>query len=292
MADESDRGVFIMGSTDKRQATATPILTRDGEIPYIQVLWRGKTDRVHVPGCADPRIVQMHSAHKMQVRHTFLALLNLLAEHSAVYSQAHNLPANQAWLLLVDNVSSHLGDAITMLGPHLASVPAIPNCYLWLGLPRRSHVCNPGDQQVNSALRRVTRRQSKARVVDFVLALCEGTVEATERLDSTERTVKACLVGWLIEFLDQKEENCRLVLSSWKSVLTIVDPNTSAHLPDPLLDGEPSSTSTSSSDNATYTQPDEDDNSSDSSKEAPPMADTQQDPVIARRMALGLRLRS
>ena len=223
MRGESDRSIYIAGSADKRQATATPLLCRDGTIPFIQIIWRGKTDRCHGV-TADERLKQTHTEHKMQTRLTFLALLKDIGEQAGVCCQAMNLLPNQAWLVLVDNVSSHLGDAMKMVGPHLAAVPSISGCHLWLGRPNRSHICNPGDQQVNSAMRRLIRRNSKDRVVQFVLAIRQGSIPPETKLDMSEKRLKNLLLTWSTEWLDLGE-NKSLVLSSWASVLTPVDPD-------------------------------------------------------------------
>ena len=70
LPEESNRGVYIANGADKRQATATPVVTLAGELLLLQVIWRGKTSACHAKTTVvDPKIVQMHTEKKMQVFH-------------------------------------------------------------------------------------------------------------------------------------------------------------------------------------------------------------------------------
>ena len=99
----------------------------------------------------------------------------------------------------------------------------VPGCYLWLGIPRRSHICNVGDQQVNSAMRRVIRKHAKKRMVDHVLGLRAGTIPDGQRLDTSEKVMKNLLLANPASGMGAADTQ-GLILSSWKSVLNHVDP--------------------------------------------------------------------
>ena len=54
--------VVVVGSNDKRQQTASPVLTRRGMVLVTQVMIRGKSKRCLVQGDGiDPNIVRMYA---------------------------------------------------------------------------------------------------------------------------------------------------------------------------------------------------------------------------------------
>ena len=66
LAQETPRSCYVANRRDKRQATASPVVTRSGEVVVLQIIWRSTSNRCH-PGSATPLIFQTHSKMNMQV---------------------------------------------------------------------------------------------------------------------------------------------------------------------------------------------------------------------------------
>ena len=111
--------------------------------------------------------------------------------------------------------------------PNLYGCLHHPGLYLYFGLPGLSHLCNPGDQVVNSSLRRVVRRHTKLRAMNHSLQVCNqivspltplplsplqkirGQIAAEDKLQLGEQIMKALVTRWVSLWLENEK------LASW-----------------------------------------------------------------------------
>ena len=150
----------------------------------------------------------------------------------------------QACLIVCDNAPSHDGGDMTrpVQGGQscqwLRQMNDVDGVFLYMTLKNKSHLCNPGDQQINSSLRRVCRRAGKIRLARHALAgllpppkvciltspLCTlrtGEVMPDATLQMGEGMMKNLLIRWLGEWISSDLQET--IVSSWKSVTTLVE---------------------------------------------------------------------
>ena len=147
----------------------------------LQIIWRGTSNRCHPGSATHPLIFQTHSKMKMQVCFPSLIssshLLSLQTRHTFLdLIMEVRARVGKAFLMVVDNALSHYGGELTtpvtgdQTCPYLLQMVDVPDAYLFKGLKNKSHVCNPGDQFINAALRRAVRNAGKERMAEHTLA--------------------------------------------------------------------------------------------------------------------------
>lgn len=107
--------VKFNGVDDKRAFTCTPAVTMSGQVlPCIQVIWTGKTDKVHINGPNVPAI--LHQAHTETHWQSTRTLVDFL---TSVY-ETHVKDNSEHWIVVMDVYSTHRS-AETL--PLLAVIP-------------------------------------------------------------------------------------------------------------------------------------------------------------------------
>ena len=71
---------FVKGDTDKRMVTATPVVSRSGQLVSMQVIWKGKSERTIPPHRGHPIIMHDYAKCKMQNTITFQKFLRHLSQ--------------------------------------------------------------------------------------------------------------------------------------------------------------------------------------------------------------------
>lgn len=166
--DGATKQISIIGSREKRSITGSPVISRSGHCLGFQMLWKGTTDRCHptraLPGFSSkalhptqpphhPAIWFDHTASKMQTRDSFNRLLGQVDRRLPMWRATHGLPRLFPALLVLDNAPAHHGEDLQPLQrgrdlPHLWQSCHFPSIYILFTRANRSHVMNPGDQQV------------------------------------------------------------------------------------------------------------------------------------------------
>ena len=109
-----EKPVRHYSSADEPQATATPVVNREGTGKVLQVLQRGKTSRCHacldVPHGLPSYMLEDHAEKKCQTGDTFKRLMIKfdieVAKDKCNHGVAHNYPC----VIIMDWVESHLND--------------------------------------------------------------------------------------------------------------------------------------------------------------------------------------
>ena len=177
-SDKTSKAVYVVNDKDKRQVTGNPVVNRRGDCPVFQIIWRGKTQRC-VPRCeavegTSSAIYHDYAPKKCQTAATWARLLGRIAEWASAKRKDRGLVETFPAVLGVDNVASHMKDTCVRVGAssHLYGCLHHTGLYLYFGLPGVSHLCNRGDQLVNSSLRRTVRQQTKLRAMTHSLQVC------------------------------------------------------------------------------------------------------------------------
>ena len=121
-ADQSKQ-VWLRKSSDKRQLTSTPCVSRSGEAVCMQFITRGKTAWSHAdisPGCLlHDAVYQDRRENKVQTGATFERLLRKLADKANRIREQHHLPEDPPVIIIMDCVTSHSQEALTPIKDHL-----------------------------------------------------------------------------------------------------------------------------------------------------------------------------
>ena len=223
-----EKEVRHYSSADKRQATAAPVVNREGIVKVLQVLHRGKTSRCHarldVPHGLLSYMQEDHAEKKCQTGETFKRLMIKVDTEVAKNRRDHGVAQKYPCVVIMHWVGSHLNDdelkrvddAEIELA-NLYSFVAPPQMYVFFGRARRSHVSNVGDQVINPGMRAWLRDRLKRRHIDHCLKIHDGLLPKHSKLDSTEGTMKALLVSWLIQWAASPLTTTH-VLGSWNMV--------------------------------------------------------------------------
>ena len=227
-----DKQVRHYSSADKRQATATPVVNREGTVKVLQVLHRGQTGRCHarldLPQGLPTFMHEDHAEKKCQTGDTFKLVMIKVDTEVAKDRREHGVAQNYPCVVIMDWVGSHLDDdelkrvddAEIRLA-NLYYLVARPHMYVFFGRARRSHVSNVGDQVINPGMRAWMRDRLKRRHIDHCLKIRDGLLPKHSKLDSSEGTMKALLVTWLAEWAASPLTTTH-ILSSWNMVFTEV----------------------------------------------------------------------
>ena len=234
------RGGYVAGekqvrhynSADKRHATATPVVNREGTVKVLQVLHRGKTSRCHalldVPHGLPSYMHEDHAEKKCHTGDTFKRLMIKVGTEVAKDRRHHGVAQNYPCVVIMDRVGSHVDDAelkrvedAEIKLANLYYFVARPHIYVFFGRARRSHVSNVGDRVINPGMRAWLRDRLKRRHIDHCLKNHDGLLPKHSKLHSSERTMKALLVTWLAEWAASPLTTTQ-VLSSWNMVFTEV----------------------------------------------------------------------
>ena len=219
-------------SVDKRQATATPVVNREGTVKVLQVLHRGKTSRCHahldLPQGLPSYMHEDHAEKKCQTGDTFKRLMIKVDSEVAKDRCDHGVARNYPCVVIMDRVGSHLhddelkrvDDAEIKLA-NLYHFVARPHMYVFFGRARRSHVSNVGDQVINPGMRAWLLDRLKHRHIHHCPKIHDGQLPKHYKLYSSERTMKALLVTWLSEWAASSLTTTH-VLRSWNMVFTEV----------------------------------------------------------------------
>ena len=198
-------------SGDKLQATATPLVNREGIVKVLQVLHRGKTSRCHarldLPHGLPSYMHEDHAEKKCQTGDTFKRLMIKVDTEVAKDRRDHGVAQNYPCVLIMDWVGSHLDDdelkRVDDAEIKLANLyyfTSRPHIYVFFGRARRSHVSNVGDQVINPGMRAWLRDTLKRLHIDHCVKIHDGVLPKHSKLDSSERTMRALLVTWLAEW--------------------------------------------------------------------------------------------
>ena len=227
-----EKQVRHYSSADKRQATATPVVNREGTVKVLQVLHREKTGRCHarldLPQGLPSYMHEDHAEKKCQTGDTFKRLMIKVDTEAAKDRCDHGVAQNYPCDVIMDWVGSHLDDdelkRVDDAEIRLAKLyyfVARPHMYVFFGRARRGHVSNVGDQVINQGMRAWLRDRLKRRHIDHCLKIHDGLLPKHSKLDSSERTMKALLVTWLAEWAASPLTTTH-ILSSWNMVFTEV----------------------------------------------------------------------
>lgn len=102
--------ITIIAAREKRSATATPVVARDGTLVAFQIIWKGKTTQCHPRRMQhwDKRIFLDHAPKKMQTSRSFDRLLDFLSTRLKDYRRTVGLPDNFPCIVVVDNAPAHV----------------------------------------------------------------------------------------------------------------------------------------------------------------------------------------
>ena len=198
--------VVVTGSNDKRQQTACPVLTPSGNVLLTQLIIRGKSKRCLVQGDGiNPNIVQMYANKKTQTGATFIALLHQIESRLTARKRALDYPVYAPSIVLMDWASCHGKKFLEQpegeeQSAHLWMVKQIPDMWLFLGIPRKSHLCNPGDQLPNPNMRKYIQDRIRERAVKHGILVHTKVLRSRTKLDVSERTMKKWLLRWIGEW--------------------------------------------------------------------------------------------
>ena len=159
-----DKQVRHYSSADKRQATATPVVNREGTVKVLQVLQRGKTSRCHarldLPHGPPSYMHKDHAENKCQTGDTFKRLMIKVDTEVAKDRRGHGVAQNYPCVVIIDWVGSHLdNDELKRLDDAEITLANLyyfvvrPHLYAFFGRACRSHVSNVGDQVINPGIR-------------------------------------------------------------------------------------------------------------------------------------------
>ena len=252
-----EKQVGHYSSADKQQATATPVVNREGTVKVLQVLHRGKTGPCHarldLPKGLPSYMHEDHAEKKCQTGDTFKRLMIKVDTEVAKDRRDHGVAQNYPCVVIMDWVGNHLDDdelkrvddAEIRLANLYYFVPR-PHTYVFFGRARRSHVSNVGDQVINPGMRAWLRDRLKRRHIDQCLKVHDGLLPKHSKLDSSERKMKALLLTWHAEWAASPLTTTH-ILSSWNMVFTEVPvtesvddvdlpcPSAAIPMPPPLL---------------------------------------------------------
>ena len=101
-----DKQVRHYSSADKRQATATPVVNREGTVKVLQVLHRGKTGRCHarldLPQSLPSYMHEVHAEKKCQTGDTFKRLMIKVDTEVAKDRHDHGVAQNYPCVVIMD----------------------------------------------------------------------------------------------------------------------------------------------------------------------------------------------
>ena len=227
-----EKQVRHYSGANKQQATATPVVNREGTVKVLQVLHRGKTGRCHarldLPQGLPSYMHEDHAEKSCQTGDMFKRLMIKVDTEVAKDRCDHGVAQNYPCVVIMDWVESHLDDD-ELKRVHDAEIKlanlyyfvALPHMYAFFGRAHCSHVSNVGDQVINPGMRAWLRDELKRRHIDHCLKIHNGLLPTHSTLDNSERTMKALLVAWLAEWAASPLTTTH-VLSSWNMVFTEV----------------------------------------------------------------------
>ena len=156
----NNKRVVVVGSNDKRQRTACPVLTQSRKVLLTQVIICGKSKRCLVQADAiNPNIGQMYAEKRTQTDATFIALLHQIESLLKATKRAVDLPVHAPSIVLLDWAPCQNKEFLEQpegeeQSAHLWMVKEIASMWAFFGIPQKSHLCNPGDQLPNPSMRR------------------------------------------------------------------------------------------------------------------------------------------
>ena len=213
-------------SNDKRQATGTPVLSMSGNIITVQIIWRGTTQKCHVElpdeVVVDPRIYHTHSPKKCQTGCTFEDLLVRVLQDLDVVRTKYCLGSQSPALIVMDHVMSHDKNQLEKVQGRTFCQKLFKwsnrPLYVWLTIPNRSHLCNPGDQMVNRSLRTTIRSACPGREIRHAMNVHDRAAPSRTGVDKSCKVVKSLLLQWISRWC-QDSHTEMLVHSSFKVLL-------------------------------------------------------------------------
>ena len=163
-----EKQVRHYSSADKRQATATPVVNREGTVKVLQVLQRRKTGRCHarldLPQGLPSYMHEDHAEKKCQTGDTFKRLMIKVDTEVAKDKRDHGVAQNYPCVVIMDCVGSHLDDdelkRVDDAEIRLANLyyyVARPHMYVFFGRARGESPPNPKAQTVRAHARVHTR---------------------------------------------------------------------------------------------------------------------------------------
>ena len=248
-------------SADKRQATTTSVVNREGTVKVLRVLHRGKASRCHarldLPHDLPSYMHEDHAEKECETGDRLKRLMIKVDTEVAKDRRDHSVGQNYPCIVIMDWVGGHLDDEelkrvedAEIKLPNLYYFVVQPHMYVFFGRARRSHVSNVGDQVINPGMRAWLRDTLKRRHIDHCLKIHDGLLPKHSKLDGSERTMKALLVTWLAEWAASSLTTTH-VLARWNMVFTEVPvtesvddvdlpcPSAAIPMPAPLLSVAP-----------------------------------------------------
>lgn len=118
----------------------------------MQLIWRGKTTASipnipqHRQCFISPKIYHEVTPKKVQNHATFKRLLGRVSAIASDKRQALGLAPDHPAVLVLDNVSSHAKELMTVVSgfENLYAVTEEAGLFCYFGIPNLSHMCNPG----------------------------------------------------------------------------------------------------------------------------------------------------
>ena len=188
-----EKQVRHYSNADKRQATAPPVVNREGTVKVLQVLHRGKTGRCHarldLPQGLPSYMHEDHAEKKCQTADTFKRPMIKVDTEVAKDRRDHGVAQNYPCVVIMEWVGSHLDDdelkRVDDAEIRLANLyyfVARPHMYVFFGRARRSHVSNVGDQVINPGMRAWLRDRLKRRHIDHCLKIHDALLPKHSKL--------------------------------------------------------------------------------------------------------------
>ena len=109
-----EKRVKHYSSAEKQQATATPVVNREGTIQVLQVLHRGKASRCHarldLPHGHPSYMHKDYAEKNCQTGNTFRCLMIKVHTEVAKDEWHHGVAQNNPCVVIMDSVGSHLNN--------------------------------------------------------------------------------------------------------------------------------------------------------------------------------------
>lgn len=195
-AKRGSKKVVIIGSGDKRKITCVPVVAASGDFICIQMIFTGKTERVH-PQSRYDLIMYSHSSTHWSTIETMKELIDFIALYRSRFLQQNvYLPMNQQMVLNLDcwkvHISEEFRDWIK------ASHPYISLIYVPGGCTGVAQVC---DLVVNKKLKDMIKQQFQIYITEKLVVLTDKIKEgiSIEKLSLKTKELRPLLAKWMVE---------------------------------------------------------------------------------------------